>query len=303
MVNYSDVSARAMLVSLHISVWDAQRYNREVSDEVAEQKQAEKHSGRYNVHLFGSRKRSKEIAPEFAAVHDAASQLYDFHIQNTLPWGTTGERLLATKAYYQYTDGVRLRGMRLERAAAEFADAYPRLVEEAKARLAGLYREDDFPPASEVRRRFGWSVDVGPVPSAGDLRVDLPADQLAAIEQQVTARAEERTREAMGDAWARLHQVVERIRRASGETATGRKSPVFDTLIESARETCELLARLNVGEDERLEEMRQRVEQELTDIAVEDLRTDAKVRQDTTRRATDIASAMSAFYAPQKEVA
>lgn len=298
MTDYTNVSARAMLVSLRISTWDAQRYDREVSDEVADAKRADKSSGRYNKHLFGSRKSSRAIAPEFAAVHDAALALYNFHMENTLPWGTNGDRLLATANYYAYSDGVRTRGLALEHAAADFVAAYPRLKDEARLRLGSLYRDDDFPPVSDVRHRFTFDVAIWPVPSGGDIRVDLPADQISAIEAQINSKAESRARDAMREAWARLHQVVDRIRRAASEAEGGRRNPVFSTLMTNARETCALLARLNVGEDERLDALRKRVEDELTVIEVEDLRTDERLRADTSRRAEDIANAMSAFYSP-----
>ena len=304
MTDYTNVSARAMLADLTISLWQAQRFNRAVSDEVADRKHAARDAGRYNVHLFGTRRKSKEVAPEFAAVHDAASALYDFHVAQTLPWGGRGERLLATANFVAYSDGIRARGARFRQAADLFVDAYPRLCAAAPQRLGALYDEADFPPADEVRRRFGYEVEFLPVPNGGDLRVDLPADAIAEIEQQVAARVEARAREAMADAWRRLYEAVARIRKAAGETESGRKGAVRDTLIAHAQETCAILASINVAQDERLDVLRRRVEEELTGIAVEDLRTDTRLRQDTARRAEDIMAAMGAFYqAPQREVA
>lgn len=298
MVDYTNVSARAMLVDLHVSIWSAQRFNRDVSDEVAERKRADRYSGRYNVHLFGTRRAGRKIAPEFSAVHDAADALYQFHIANTLPFGGNGERLLSTANYFAYTDGVRQRGTSLERAADAFAQAYPQLKQEAEARLGELYRPDDFLPDDEVRQRFGWSVEFKPVPASGDIRVDLPADEVAKIEQQIAVRVEGTVREAMQEAWDRLRHSVERIRSAAGTSESGRAGTVRDTLIESVRETCEILGRLNVAQDERLDDLRRRVEHDLTSIAVEDLRKDDRLRADTELKAADIIAQMSAFYQP-----
>lgn len=304
MTNYTNVSARAMLADLTISIWQAQRFSRVVSDDVAERNHADLHVGRYNKHLFGTRRASKDVAPEFAAVHESASALYNFHVVQTLPWGGRGERLLATANFVAYSDGIRERGAAFRRTADTFVDAYPRLRVEAETRLGALYDAADFPPADEVRRRFGYEVEFSPVPSGGDLRVDLPADAVAAIEQQVTTRVEMRAREAMEDAWRRLYEAVARIRKAAGDTESGRKGAVRDGLIEHARETCAILSTINVAQDERLDALRRRVEEELTGIAVEDLRADKRLRQDTARRAEDIMAAMGAFYqAPQQEVA
>ena len=106
--------------------------------------------------------------------------------------------------------------------------------------------------------------------------------------------------EARGGAGERLHEAVLRIRKASGEDGI-----VRGNLIEHARETCDLLVRLNVAEDERLDAVRERVERELTVLSVEDLRKDDRLRDDTARRAGEIIAAMGAFYTPvaQEEVA
>lgn len=106
-------------------------------------------------------------------------------------------------------------------------------------------------------------------------------------------RVEEAVREAMDDGWRRLHDAVARIRKATGSDGI-----VRGTLIENARAVCDVLVRLNVAQDERLEAMRRRVEAELTTLAVEDLRTDERLRADTVRRADAIMATMGAFYTP-----
>lgn len=182
MVNYSNVSARAMLVSLHIAVWNAQRFDADVSREVTDRKAADASSGRFNKHLFGTRRAGRQIAPEFFSVLDAAEALRNLHDRETLPWAKRdGERLLPTANYMSYTDAVRKAGAAFTGAADEFVEAYPRLQVEAVSRLGKLYRDADFLPSGVVRRRFSWETSFMPVPSAGDIRVDLPGDQLSAI--------------------------------------------------------------------------------------------------------------------------
>ena len=296
MVTYTNVSARALRVSLHISQWNAARFDRTVSDELTKDKHAAADHARVNKHLFGTKRASRLTAPEFAAVKDAAEALYLFHIVQTLPWsgmGRNGQRLLPTSNYMTYTDGIRTRGNALRSAASDFIDVYPRLKAEAMLRLGDLAKDGDFLDDDVIAERFSYDVAFSPVPSTGDIRVDLPADQIDALEADVTSRVESATRLAMDDAWKRLHDAVARIRKAASTDGVVRSN-----LIDSVREVCDVLARLNIADDERLNAMRRKVEIELTSITVEDLRGNDAVRADTEDRAAKIMASMSAFYSP-----
>ena len=306
MTNFTNVSARAVLASLHISVWAAQRFNRAVSDEVNEQKGAEEHSSRVNCHLFGTKRAGRKLAPEFFAVLDAADALRDAHERQTLPWGRkNGDRLLPTANYFAWAEAIRAQGTAFLSAVDAFVEAYPRLQREAEPRLGKLYRADDFVSPDAVRRLFSYDKGVWPIPHGqGDFRVDLPADHVAAIEADIKGRMEDATRDAMRDAWERLHEAVARVAKATASSEDGRNGTVRDNLIDHLTDVCDVLSRLNVAENADFDAMRSRVQRELAGIAVEDLRTDKRLRADTEKRANAIVTAMSAFYAPaQKAVA
>ncbi len=296
MTNYAEVNARALLVSLHVAVWGAQRFDRAVSDAVTDGKHADRSSGRFNKHLFGTTRAGRGHAPEFFAVIDAADRLRNLHDRETLPWSKrAGERLLPVTNYFDYMAKVRAAGGEFELAVEALIAAYPRLQEAARTRLAGLYRAEDFVARADLRWRFHYEVEVTPVPGGGDVRLDLPQDQIRQIEAALTERMERTTREAMRDAWARLHEAVTRIARASGEGGIVRES-----LLENARMVCDVLQRLNVAQDADLEQMRRRVEAELTVLSLEDLRTNDRLRTDTESRAQAILAQMAQFYAPVK---
>jgi hypothetical protein len=286
MTDFTNVSTRAMLASLRVSMWSARKFDRRVSDEVNEEKQADKDAGRFNKHLLAG-------ALAHKAVITAGLGLRDIHYRETLPWADEGWRLLPTTNYLRYVDQMRRARGAFDRAIDEFVNEYPALQQQAVARLGALYHAEEFPSARDVRQRFGSAIEFGPVPSAGDIRVELPADHLAQIEHQITQRVEQATKDAMQGAWDRLHEAVLRIRKASSKDGI-----VRGNLIEHARETCDLLVRLNVAQDERLDAVRQRVERELTVLSVEDLRKDDRLRDDTARRAGEIIAAMQGFYTP-----
>ena len=289
MTDYTTVSARAMLVTLTMSSWSARKLDKAVSREVNDAHAASAKAGRYNKHLLAWAKEYKTLISRMVAAREA-------HYGQTLPWADTGWRLLPTANYLQYMDAMRKEFAAMDALRADFMEAYPRLVDEAQRQheaLGRLWQREDYPTARAMRAKFSWALEWRPVPSAGDIRVDLPGDQLDAIRAQVEGRMRDLAAEAMAGAWARLHEAVARIRKAAGPDGI-----VRGTLVEHARETCDVLARLNVAQDERLEAMRARVEHELAVLSVEDLRQDEAVRADAARRAEDIMAAMGAFYAP-----
>ena len=289
MTNFTNVSARAMLVSLQISTWSARKFDRRVSDEVNTDHAADKDASRVNKHLLAGAAAHADLLKRAGAARAT-------HYGQTLPWADDGWRLLPTANYMAYTEAMRKERSTFNLALDSFLDEYPALREQARLKLGTLYREEDFPTTSDVSGRFSWAIEFSPVPSGSDIRVDLPADQIAVIEQSVTDRVEQAAKAAMQDAWARLREAVARIQKASGPDGI-----VRGNLIEHAQAIVDVLGRLNVGEDADLEAMRQRVATELTSIAPEDLRKDERLRADTAKRATDIMSSMSAFYAPQEQ--
>lgn len=288
MTDYTTVSARAMLVQLHVSTWAARKFDKGATSQVNKQNAASDKAGRYNKHLLAG-------AKEHEALISACEAARDVHYSQTLPWTDKGSRLLPTANFMSYTTAMRKIFAVMDDRLAEFVDAYPALVNAAEQQhtaLGRLFNRAEYPKAQDIKRRFSWTLDFDKVPD-GDFRVDLPADVLENISRQARNRAADAAREAMDGAWERLHEAVARIHKASSPDGV-----VRGTLIDNARNVCDTLARLNVAGDERLEAMRVRVERELAQLDLEDLRKDDTVRKDTAKKAKSIMDAMSAFYAP-----
>jgi hypothetical protein len=85
----------------------------------------------------------------------------------------------------------------------------------------------------------------------------------------------------MTDAWSRMHEVLshmsERLDYQEGET----KKIFRDSLVENARDLCDVLKHLNITGDLKLEEMRKNLEKQLSGVSAEDLREDDGLRNQT----------------------
>jgi hypothetical protein len=172
---------------------------------------------------------------------------------------------------------------------ADFCADYPSMRIEAQRILNGMYQDTDYP--SDIRSRYGWSVEYAPVPCGTDFRVTLAAGEIEAI----AARTEERVKLAFSDA---QRDAVQRLAECLGRIHERLAQPdaIFrDSLIVNARELCDVLTRLNLADDPHLETLRRQTEL-LACTEPSTLRDNADVRSDTAKQAQSILDAMQATY-------
>lgn len=279
----SMIHSRALLVWLTIGTWSARRYDRTVSAKVNSEYQASSDAGRYNKFLLpGDAASYKELA-------SLASSIRAQHYAHTLAWSDEGWRLLPTANYMDYTKWYRDQQRAFSTALDSFATDYPSMKQTASRLLGKLYKDEDYPSVADVKQRFELGVKYSPLPSFGDVRVDLASDQIAEIERSINENVQNAVTVAVADAWQRLYEVVAKI-----SERLGTKDAIFrDSLIENARELCDTLKRLNVTNDAKLESMRVRVLDELTQFDPDVLRDTKAVRARVAQKADDILSAMS----------
>ena len=195
-----DITEKAMLVSLHISFWSARKYDKNVSKEVNDKYGGSQEAGRFNK-VLATKESLKEIQ---AAVNSARS----FHLEQTLPWGERGERLLPSKNYSEYNRQVRIFRQQFEDAVDAFVSDYHTVIWEARQNLGGLFRREDYPNATEIRNKFDFRTVISPVPTAEDFRVNLAREEVSAIQKEMQERLIQSHSAATYDLWRRLYDVV-----------------------------------------------------------------------------------------------
>ena len=279
------IHSRAMLVALRISSWTAQKFDKRISGEVADKYAVESDAGRYNKHLM----------PKWAtAYHTLMGLLGEVRTKGylmTLAWDDEGWRVLPVANYFAFTAWFRDAKVRYEAALAEFLAGYVDLVGEITAKRSKMVEGGDYPPVSEVARRFGLSVDFKPIPSGGDFRVALADDEIRSIAASTEQRVKAAWEGAKIDAVQRLYKAAahmhERLANPNG---------IFrDTLVEGTRELCEVMARLNPDGDPVIDGFREQLEA-LTIHDPATLREDTFTRESVAQQAADIMSSMAGIY-------
>jgi hypothetical protein len=286
----SGLSSRAMLVDLNLRQWAAGKTDREVSREVAERHGSEDGMGHFYKNLFRSGALSK--------VRTAFARAADEHRKRTLPWLDNGSRVLTNAGYLGYMAAMRKAKLDIEAALEEFYRDYPRLKDEARAALNGLYRDDDYPTLAGVKSKFGIETIVMPLPTGGDFRVALGDDEVAKIrssyDAMVASRVAQAEREKMKEVQEGMRRVIARMR--GDEDAAGMRDGMFSGLVELA----DLLPTLNIAGNDRIDALAARLKT-VTKFSPATLKVSEAARTTTLAAAEEVAAEAAAIFDAMSE--
>ena len=264
------ISSSAVLVSLNISCWPATKLDREITDSVTTNANANSRAGKFMKDLFAGTSVRKDI--EKKAAHVRAH-----HLRMTLPWADKGDRLLTTALFMEYKTWLNKEQAEFNQLCDNFFTAYPQLLLDAPMQLGTMYKADDYPAIDEVRGRFAFAFRFTPLPESGDFRLDIPNEERASLAAEYERDFTERLADAMREPWDRLHKLLQ----STSEKLTDQgeeKKRYHETLITNAQELCALLTKLNVTQDPKLEEARRQLELTMLGADIEAVRESPEVR-------------------------
>lgn len=285
------LSSRAMLCSLSISMWSARKHDPDASQEIAQRHGAQSDAGRYH----------KVLLPKAALgeIQKIVSEARQEHYFMTLPWDDNGYRVLPAAAYMDHAEKMRELSSRFEPAVEALATQFKKLVEEAKVRLGGLFRPEDYPSPEELRLKFSFETKVMPLPDAGDFRVTLGDEEKERIKRQITVAVEASLQVASRELWQRLYEAVshmaERLQ-AYKTTEEGVEHPFRNSVVTNLVKLVDVLPRLNVTGDPELERLAAQVRDSLL-VDPQELRKSEPLRTEIAKEATAIAAKMAVFMA------
>jgi hypothetical protein len=285
------LSSRAMLCSLSISMWSARKHDPDASEEIAVRHGAQADSGRYHKVLL-----PKQALAEIQKVVSEARQEHYFM---TLPWDDNGYRVLPAAAYMDHVEKMRTLSNRFSVVVDDLARQLLSLIDQARTRLGGLFRESDYPTPDELRAKFSFDTKVLPLPDAGDFRVALGDEEKDRIKRQITAAVEASLQVGTRELWFRLYEAVQHMAdrlTAYKVTDQGVEHPFRDTVVTNLVKLVDVLPKLNVTNDPELERLAEQVRNALL-VDPKELRKSDSVRTETARAAADIAQRMAVYMA------
>lgn len=290
----SSLSARAMVVSLKVSQWSGRRLDREITDEVNQQHNAAADAGRYNKLLLPK----EALEP----IEKVVSETRNEFTRRTLPWIDNGGRIMAADGYFAHATWINGQRAKFEAAVDEFITKYPGYVADARVRLNGMFKDEDYPTEDELRRKFGMDVKVMPVPSASDFRVEMSEAQAEHIRAEIEANVAAATKSAVSDIYRRIadmcERMVDRLNAYKPSSKKGEKPQgIFrDSLVGNVADLIDLLPTLNITGDPELYALADKL-RPLVQYKADALREDEGKRRDVAAEAKAVLDHVSGFLA------
>jgi hypothetical protein len=273
---------RAVLVNFSKSTWTGEAPDKSADKDIQEKRGNEAGTTRTTKYLVN------EI--ELKKNNKAFNACYLFYLENTTPWETKrgGARLLPGGNYERFMTGMSELIDRANDRADEFCEIYPRLIEEYRPKLNGLFDPRNYPSRELIRSKFSINISECPLPISPEsltLRF-MGAEKLAALKERLANSWNAQEAAAMGDLYKRLAQAVGHVAKTLADpTAIFR-----DSLVNNIQELADLIPGLNFQNDPELAELAELARGKLAAIPAETLRTDLKVRGQIAGEAGELLS-------------
>ena len=273
------IATSAMMVELNISCWTARKLDKRVSEEVDSAKNTKVKAGNYHKHLLAGN-------PHHEAVVRYAASCRLWNTQQTIPWSDSGPRIVTMENLFNggYKQELDNRKAEFQRLTDVFMGVYPTLISAAAFQLGDLFNREEYPDPEEVVRKFKFNYTLTPIPTAGDFRIDIGEQAKAELVAQYESAFNERLNNAMRDVWDRLYDCLKHMSERLASDEEGKRKLFHGTLLTNARELIDLLAKLNVTQDVRLEEARRDLQSALLNTEIDTLKESDYVRENVKQK-------------------
>jgi hypothetical protein len=191
-----------MLCSLNISVWEGRKKDRDIEQEIADNKGARsKRATSVHKHLFVD-------CPPLEAIKSLRGEARLWLNRNTLEWNTPW-RLLTTARYFEVQQDMANFQTRFDKLVQSFVKVYSTEISKQAFERGAMFNRDEYPKVEDISGKFRFAIDFNPVPLAGDFRVDIGNIALQELRERCEADTQVRLKAATSDAWNRVKEQVE----------------------------------------------------------------------------------------------
>jgi len=282
------LAEKVLVCKLRLSLWRAGVTDKEVTEETNNRYKASKAAGSYRKRLM-----SEQLKP----VRSAFGEVNKFHKENTAPWNANNgqnEGILLVDHYQKYRDGIEEKRRLAMDKVDEFVLLYPNHLSQARRDLGEMFKSDEYPAPTEIRKFFEIDSEVYPVPDPSDWRVSLSSEEVERLKARFEARMEASLQASMASVWQRLYEPVKKMAETLSEADKG----FHKTLVTNIVDVIQVLPALNITGDPQLEQMRKEIERKLCRVKAPELKNDPGLRVETAEAAKEIMDKLAVFAGP-----
>lgn len=303
-------AAQSILITLNISVYTSRKKDKQTSAEVQQAK------GAGSSQAVSSYKNLFAECAELKSITSYAQDSRNWFNKVTRVWGDNGQRQLKVSSFYNNVDKeLSSRAARYKLFVDAFLRIYNVQVSKQAFMLGSLFNREEFPTVEEVASKFAFRFTTEPMPLSGHFCVDAEQDAINELVRRYEEEMQRRVSVAQSDLFERVRKHVEHIHErmvaclafdpdAVEETRTvdefgvttaidikkPRKPKLYDTLLDSALEQCNLLQDLNIGNDPVLESMRTKLYNAIVSTDIDSLKKSPELQGSMKKKMEDILS-------------
>lgn len=248
------IANRAMKAVFHRGVGAARRIRDEVAEEAVKKQFGDE----------GQIVTRKLFANKASAIYkrnQVANEMYAFHMKHTLPHGDDGSRLLPNAVYFEYVQQMGVFEQQLYALDKQILNTYDQLVKEdvafrvaaliAQGKPAPILLEAEYPDLQQIKGYLYAEWHLEPIATANDFRYQVDP----AIVERLNGRLKQMEDDLRFEFVRRLADPMKRfIEKLS--VGIGEQGSIFrDSMIENLHELTQLLPKLNVNDDPRVQEL------------------------------------------------
>jgi len=280
------LSSSAHIVSVEVNVWTATKQDRAISNEVTSMKNADSEAGKFTKNLLSS-------SPEHKALMNYRQTVYNWLQRSTYDWSGSS-RLLPLVNLEKFMKEFNQHEIEFNKLLDVFIAKYPQIVSDAAFKQGDMFDRSQYPDVANVRSKFRIKLFVTTVPK-NDFRSSISSVIAEDLKNHYERQVAEIIDNVMTDASERFLEIASRISNACTEATPDedgkvKRKKIYDTTVTQAKEICVTLKEFNLTNNPQLEEARQRLENALRDVTVDDLRESSYVRSVVKNDVDDILS-------------
>ena len=285
------LATSAHIVSVEVNVWTATKQDRAISNEVTSMKNADSEAGKFTKNLLSS-------SPEHKSLMNYRQTIYNWLQRSTYDWSGSS-RLLPLVNLEKFMKEFEAHDREFNRLLDEFIYKYPQIVSDAAFKQGDMFDRTQYPDSGVVRSKFRIKLFVTTVPQ-NDFRSNISSVIADDLKNHYERQVAEIIDNVMVDASERFLEIASRISNACTENTPDedgkvKRKKIYDTTVTQAKEICTTLKEFNLTNNQELENARQRLEQALRDVTVDDLRESSYVRSVVKNDVDDILSKFAPF--------
>jgi citrate lyase gamma subunit len=273
---------KALLVNLSVSLWDAKKLDKNVTREIESNHNASD-AGNFSKKLI-----EKSNVDTYKKLANEARMLV---YNSTLPWDNSGNRLLSVKEYQHLSDKLAEIREKFNKAANDFIDSYPNLIENAKYRLNSLFNSSDYPSIQELKRKFNFEMNFYPLLDINDIRININQAEQDKIKAQIEENYRNQFEQAIADLWDNLHKTVKHL----AETMQDKDKQFKASTLENVENLVSFLDKYNFNNDTRLDEIKNLINKNLIGFDAETIRQDETEREKLANNAKNVLDKIESY--------